>query len=471
MEDFFLRTFCIRPSKHEQLADNEQGPLTLGDLDGVKPQYLSNIVVNEWLLGETEEELRYELLVFSPTEIERLDRRPGQDQFEGKLEPKDIKLSTAMATSAAAVARHMGAYEKSTESIKQLQIVLGLGMGASMISDREGVKKENCCWKMLPFLIELLRGLPLVTFPLVYFAGGSENWVAIGVLIFFIVLLVMVILAVMNTGSKTPTKLELVVRWFITNIAFVRFIRELLAVTNEGPMPPSILRLSDGGHIENLAVLPLLKKRLPKIVVVDGGLKTKDIEWGESLLDALELARKKLHCSFNGMDGRDVIEDFKEKFIYTPKGHQPRSYRFKVTYYEKEDGYSKGTKVGEGEILLISPRHPTKGIQKEEPLSWKDALRDIDVDLEAAKWGESPQQDTDEVDDLTFCCCESCHSFKYQKLSNCLCGVFPQHITANQFFTPRMFAAYHREGYNACVEAEAAEFLAADIEIEVTDTA
>ena len=66
--------------------------------------------------------------------------------------------------------------------------------------------------QMLPFLIELLRGLPLVTFPLVYFAGGSENWVAIGVLIFFIVLLVMVILAVMNTGSKTPTKLELVVR-------------------------------------------------------------------------------------------------------------------------------------------------------------------------------------------------------------------------------------------------------------------
>lgn len=116
-------------------------------------------------------------------------------------------------------------------------------------------------------------------------------------------------------------------RWFITNIPFVRFIRELLVVANEGPMPPPILRLSDGGHIENLAILPLLKKRLPKIVVVDGGHKTNDIEWGESLLDALELARKKLDCSFNGMDGRDIIEDLKENFIYTPKGHQPRSYR------------------------------------------------------------------------------------------------------------------------------------------------
>ena len=51
MDDLVLRTFFTRPSKHEQLADNEQGPLTLGDLEGIKPQYLSNIVVNEWLIG------------------------------------------------------------------------------------------------------------------------------------------------------------------------------------------------------------------------------------------------------------------------------------------------------------------------------------------------------------------------------------------------------------------------------------
>ena len=142
-------------------------------------------------------------------------------------------------------------------------------------------------------------------------------------------------------------------------------------------------------------------------------------------------------------------------------------YRFKVVYFEKEDKYSEGAKVGEGEILLISPRHPNKGVHREEPVSWKETLRDIDVDLEAARWGESPQQVADEVDDLTFCCCECCHSAKCQKLSNCLCGVFPEHITANQFFTPRMFSAYHREGYNACVEAEAAEFLGAGSDIEM----
>lgn len=133
--------------------------------------------------------------------------------------------------------------------------------------------------------------------------------------------------------------------------------------------------------------------------------------------------------------------------------------RFKVHYYEKEDLYTEGTKAGEGEILLISPRHPSKGIKTEEPVTWKEALRDIDVDLEAGNWGECPRQTAQEVDVLTFCCCECCHGNKCQDTSKAMCGVFPQHVTANQFFTPRMFSAYHREGYSACVEAEAAEFL------------
>ena len=100
-------------------------------------------------------------------------------------------------------------------------------------------------------------------------------------------------------------------------------------------------------------------------------------------------------------------------------------------------------------------------------MTWKEALRDIDVDLEAGNWGIGPQQDADEVDSLTFCCCDRCHGNTLQGLSTAMCGAFPQHITANQFFTPRMFRAYHSEGYNACVEAEAAEFLGAVHEVEM----
>ena len=107
----------------------------------------------------------------------------------------------------------------------------------------------------------------------------------------------------------------------------VRYMRQMLSVANRGPSPPPILLLSDGGHIENLAILPLLKKRLPKIVVADGGLKKDDSDWGKDLLHAFSLAREKLHCSFIGLDGRDVIEDIREKFVNTAEGFKPRSYR------------------------------------------------------------------------------------------------------------------------------------------------
>ena len=96
---------------------NDFGPLTLRDLKGIKLEYLSNIVVNEWIINETDDnQEKYELLIMSPTKIERLlDRPEGQERFENKLDQGDIDLSAAMATSAAAVARHMGAYNQSAE--------------------------------------------------------------------------------------------------------------------------------------------------------------------------------------------------------------------------------------------------------------------------------------------------------------------------------------------------------------------
>lgn len=77
---------------------------------------------------------------------------------------------------------------------------------------------------------------------------------------------------------------------------FVCFICDLLVVVNEGFMFFFILCLSDGGYIENFVIFFFLKKCLFKIVVVDGGYKINDIEWGESLLDVLELVCKKLYC-------------------------------------------------------------------------------------------------------------------------------------------------------------------------------
>lgn len=45
--------------------------------------------------------------------------------------------------------------------------------------------------------------------------------------------------------------------------------------------------------------------------------------------------------------------------------------------------------VGEGQILFIVPRHPSKGVRNKDNIRWKEALGDIEVDLETGEWGVS----------------------------------------------------------------------------------
>ena len=159
--------------------------------------------------------------------------------------------------------------------------------------------------------------------------------------------------------------------------------------------------------------------------------------------------------------------------------------------------YKNKKKVGEGEILLLIPRHPSGCIDNQKPVKsdMKETTKsgesetllftqphtnggiqkhvkweDIYVDLKAESWGKDPQQDAKEVDSLTFCCCDCCHDTRFKCLSDKLCGAFPQHSTVNQFFTPRMFRAYHCEGYKACMEAEAAEFLGATQDVTLPES-
>ena len=116
------------------------------------------------------------------------------------------------------------------------------------------------------------------------------------------------------------------------HISFVHFVRQMFNKTNTGPMPPPIMLLSDGGHVENLGLLPLLKKRVKKIIVVDGGYKHDNKLYGESLLNAMMLARTKLNCSFLSEGGRDVISDLLRTFVKPIKeearGKLPRYYKF-----------------------------------------------------------------------------------------------------------------------------------------------
>ena len=66
--------------------------------------------------------------------------------------------------------------------------------------------------QVLPFLIEIARVLPLVIFPALYFVGGDEDFVALGVLLFFVILFFLTLIAAMKTGHENPTRMEKVAR-------------------------------------------------------------------------------------------------------------------------------------------------------------------------------------------------------------------------------------------------------------------
>ena len=119
--------------------------------------------------------------------------------------------------------------------------------------------------------------------------------------------------------------------------------------------------------------------------------------------------------------------------------------RFKVQY--KKDNQ-------DGEILLLVPRKPSP----DDDMDAEDAAARSTDPFPAFDQPNGPHpgiaMKQPDVDKLTFCCCECCHRRSCHGCSSLFCKAFPQHITANQFFTPRMFEAYHREGYRACREAE-----------------
>ena len=117
--------------------------LNLADLRGLEPEYISNMTIHSWK-EEPDSDSDDELLTMSPTTIERLDRGPSTvDPFKDRLKPRNIELSNAMATSAAAIS----GYDDNLEVIR-LSTILGLEMGATVISNREAIKKEGWLMKV-----------------------------------------------------------------------------------------------------------------------------------------------------------------------------------------------------------------------------------------------------------------------------------------------------------------------------------
>ncbi len=101
------------------------------------------MLVDNWTYytANSEDEAAYTILTISPHLIERIDDDEKKDFDEHFIGPKDVKLSDAMATSAAVVSHHMGAY--SNDAALNVQTMLGLTMGKSWVTDKRYT--DNLC--------------------------------------------------------------------------------------------------------------------------------------------------------------------------------------------------------------------------------------------------------------------------------------------------------------------------------------
>jgi hypothetical protein len=102
--------------------------------------------------------------------------------------------------------------------------------------------------------------------------------------------------------------------WCNVHVPIYRFVRSMLNIITYGKEPPAMLHVSDGGHFENYGLLPLLKLRLPKILLVHGLEIKSDDDYARDIIVAMEHARKLFNCSFTSMAGNDVLNDIEEKY-------------------------------------------------------------------------------------------------------------------------------------------------------------
>ena len=136
---------------YPRFISKERKILNLADFENISPYYICNTTVNNWKRTPDNEE-SYELLTLTPREIQRLDSPYEEDTFMDKLEPEDIRLSEAMALSAASLSPHLGLVVGDTSQVKHLgtdlMIIVGAAMGTSILSDLQTEGRKNMLYKV-----------------------------------------------------------------------------------------------------------------------------------------------------------------------------------------------------------------------------------------------------------------------------------------------------------------------------------
>lgn len=241
------------------------------------------------------------------------------------------------------------------------------------------------------------------------------------------------------------------VRWlnWLLDSPLVRQVHMFLMYHECMEKPPMYLYLTDGGPVEDLGIVQLLRRRCRWILSFDVG----DDPTCE-LLDlraAIALARQERLCSFYlhkdpRRDLEDVFKEFqesKDEFLHLGvlySNDHAVSEIFHVRMRLLDETVPVQPLVQKEEVLQrpsLSPASPHHG---DVHLEMHTMPEDYMVSSQSSSSSNSRQLKPRAQ--LGGICCESCHDGH-----DCnMCGSFPHTHTVNQFFTPTVWANFCRLG-------------------------
>jgi len=228
-------------------------------------------------------------------------------------------------------------------------------------------------------------------------------------------------------------------RWLLSS-TLIRHIHTATMHYHTSPEPPMQLFLNDGGLIECLGLISLLRRKCRWMLVTDA---SADFSMEMVCLrDSMQMARDERLCSFfdpeNPLRGIEpLMEDFRNS--------KEACLRIGVLY----DCWDPTDNIREqrcGEIFFVRMRlidcDKKVGCQR---ITEDEVVNGVQPDPHCTEGGV-PEMLRHE---LGGCCCDCCHVF-------CNCGMmgrFPNISTGNQFLTPTQFALLCRLGFELAGKA------------------
>jgi hypothetical protein len=357
--------------------------------------------------------------------------KPFPETSVQKLENDTSALSYLMGLSAAAGALQNGEYQSTFSSLglSNLQLFLGASMGGFFFPYRKRNHRTDQPWcvGLVQLVVQSFLFGPLLFASVQNQIHGGGNHDA-----YLVALSILFWILAFSCSSLLDTCDVEFIRYLAGGLQF-RILTQQVAWNYRAP---EALYLSDGGHTENLALLPLLAKRVPVIFIADG---SADVDPVAGIRDALRQARNKLNVTFepsrkdqlrrgyNKDDPHEYdLESDLKRFGKELNEDENRAFVIKARYHTGDCGSSM--------IIFLKPN----------PFNKRGPGADTDHFLPAL-------DDHVRAEDGLECgCSQHCCSLK-----TCVsfCGAFPVISTGNQFFTPNLWLKTHQQGYAAATEA------------------